>query len=63
MHSDNEYTGIFKNKNIILIQLEGFEHFLINEEHTPTLCSLKNNSFVFTDHYSYKIDAGQTFNS
>ena len=63
MHSDNEYTGIFKNKNIILIQLEGFEHFLINEEYTPTLYSLKNNSFDFTDHYSYKIDAGQTFNS
>ena len=63
MHSDNEYTGIFKNKNIILIQLEGFEHFLINEEYTPTLYSLKNNSFDFTAHYSYKIDAGQTFNS
>ena len=63
MHSKNEYTGIFKDKNIIFVQLESMDIFLLNEKNTPTLHSLKNNSFVFTEHYSYKSSAGPTFNS
>ena len=39
------------------------DDWLLNKENTPTLYSLKNNSFFFTDHYSYFISAGPTFNS
>ena len=37
--------------------------WLLNKNNAPTLHSLKNNSFVFNDHYSYLINAGATFNS
>ena len=62
-HPKNEYTGIFKNKNLIFIQLEGMDNWLLNKNNTPTLHSLKNNSFVFNEHYSYRMDGGSTFNS
>ncbi len=63
MHAENEYTGLFKDKNVIFVQLESMDIWLINKKNTPTLHSLKNNSLVFSDHYSYRIDRGQTFNS
>ena len=59
MHSENEYTGIFKDKNAIFLQLESMDDWLLNEKNTPTLHSLMNNSFVFTEHYSYKIRQAQ----
>lgn len=62
-HPKNEYTGIFKNKNIIFVQLEGMDNWLLNKNNTPTLHSLKNNSFVFNEHYSYRNNEGSTFNS
>ena len=62
-HPKNEYTGIFKNKNLIFIQLEGMENWLLNKNNTPTLHSLKKNSFVFNEHYSYRMGGGSTFNS
>ena len=63
IHEENEYTGRFKDKNIILVQMEGMDDWLLNEENTPTLYSLKKNSFDFTEHYSYDINEGKTFNS
>ena len=47
----NEYTGIFKGKNLILICAEAYSHYVINEELTPTLYRLTNNGFRFTDYY------------
>lgn len=62
-HPKNKYTGIFKNKNLIFIQLEGMDDWLLNKNNTPTLHSLKKNSFIFSEHYSYKINGGSTINS
>ena len=47
----NEYTGIFKGKNLILICAEAYSHYVINEKLTPTLYRLTNNDFKFTDFY------------
>lgn len=47
----NEYTGIFKGKNLILICAEAYSHYVVNEELTPTLYRLTNNGFRFTDYY------------
>ena len=60
---NNEYSGIFKNKNLIFVQLEGMDNWLISEETTPTLYKMMNSSFNFTDHYSYYSGGGSTFNS
>jgi len=62
-HPKNKYTGIFKNKNLIFVQLEGMDSWLLNKNNTPNLYSLKKNSFVFNQHYSYKMSGGSTFNS
>lgn len=47
----NEYTGIFKGKNLIYITAEGFDKIAIDESLTPTLYKLVNNGFVFENYY------------
>lgn len=62
-NSPNSYTGIFQGKNLICLQLEGMDSWLLNETDTPNLYHLMNNSFVFNNHYSYYTGGGSTFNS
>ncbi len=47
----NEYTGLFKDKDIILIIAESFDTIAIDEKLTPTLYKLSNNSFIFNNYY------------
>ena len=61
--SKNEYTGLFKNKNIIIVQLEGIDKWLLDEKTTPTLYKLMNESISFYKHYSFYNGGGSTFNS
>ena len=48
----NEYTGIFKDKNLIYILAEGFNSIAVDKELTPTLYKMVNSSFVFENYYS-----------
>lgn len=59
----NNFTGKYKDKNLIIIQLEGTDDWLINQEDTPTLYNMMNNSINFSNHYSYYNGGGSTFNS
>lgn len=47
-----EYTGMFKDKNLIFILAEGFNEIAVDETRTPTLYKLTNNGFVFNNFYS-----------
>ena len=47
----NEYTGIFKGKNLILIAAESYADAFIREDVTPTLWRLTHNGFYFSDYY------------
>lgn len=47
----NEYTGYFEGKNLILITAEGFSPYAIDKELTPTLYKLANTGFVFNNFY------------
>lgn len=47
----NEYTGLFKGKNLIMITAEAFSAELIDPELTPTLYRLANKGIQFTDYY------------
>ncbi|MCR5804443.1 MAG: sulfatase-like hydrolase/transferase [Clostridia bacterium] len=47
----NEYTGMFEGKNLILITAEAFCPYAIDKDYTPTLYKLANEGFVFTDFY------------
>ena len=47
----NEYTGIFKGKNLIFICAEAFSPYSVSKERTPTIYKLINEGFSFTDYY------------
>lgn len=47
----NEYTGIFKGKNLIFMVAEGFSPIAVDGKLTPTLYKLVNSSFVFENYY------------
>lgn len=48
----NEYTGMFKGYNLIMITAEGFSPYAIHEEKTPTLYKLVREGFVFNNFYT-----------
>ena len=47
----NEYTGLFKGMNIIMITGEAFDTIALDEDLTPTLYMMANNGFVFKNYY------------
>ncbi|MGM9604254.1 MAG: sulfatase-like hydrolase/transferase, partial [Faecousia sp.] len=48
---ENEYTGMFEGKNLILITAESFNYALIDPELTPTLYRLCTQGIHFTNAY------------
>ena len=50
-------------KNLVIIQLEGMDSWIINKNDTPTLYSMMNSGYNFTNHYSFYTGGGSTFNS
>lgn len=47
----NEYTGLFKGKNLIFITVEAWAPAAINKRLTPTLYMMQNEGFVFDNYY------------
>lgn len=61
---NNEYSGIFKGKNLLVIQVESLENFVINQkvngqEITPNLNKLLKNSIYFSN-YNEEVNQGTT---
>ena len=48
----NEYTGMFKDYNVVFFTIEGFSSYGVSEELTPTLYRLMNTGFVFKNFYT-----------
>lgn len=48
----NKYTGMFKNKNLILFMAESFNEIAVSKELTPTLYKLVNSGFHFNNFYT-----------
>ncbi|MGN0267371.1 MAG: LTA synthase family protein [Lachnospiraceae bacterium] len=61
--ASNSHTGLFQGKNVIFLQMEGIDTWMLNETDTPNLWNLKEHSIDFTDHYSIYTGGGSTFNS
>lgn len=59
----NDMTGIFENKNIILVMMESMDDWLINETYTPTIKMMMDKGINFTRHYAPIFSSGATFNS
>ncbi|MBO5376605.1 MAG: sulfatase-like hydrolase/transferase [Bacilli bacterium] len=56
----NEMTGIFKDKNLIMIMLESIDSIVVNKETMPTLYYLSQNGWNFTSRYSALSSGGST---
>ena len=50
--TDNEYTGLLAGKNVILVQLEAIDTWMLQEAYMPNLSKLKAESISFTNHYT-----------
>lgn len=50
--NQNEYTGIFKGKNLIYILGESFSTMAVDAELTPTLYKLVNDGLYFENYYA-----------
>lgn len=48
----NEYTGMFKDYNLIYITAESFYEIAIDEELTPTLYKMTHSGFIFENYYT-----------
>ena len=48
----NDYTGIFKDKNLIFITAESFSFEIIDKNTTPTLYKLKEEGLFFDNFYT-----------
>ena len=60
---DNEWTGRYAGKNLILIQLEAIDTWLVNEQFMPNLYRIQQESLDFTQTFTpLYLDAG-TFNT
>lgn len=59
----NSHTGLFKDKNVIMIMMESVDNTFLNKEIMPTLSSLTTKSLYFTNRYSPIYGIGATFNS
>lgn len=56
-------TGVCRGKNLILIQLEAIDTWMLTPEAMPNLYELYNESVVFDNHYAPTYLAGGTFNT
>lgn len=60
VYEENEKTGIFSGKNLIMIMMESIDNAVVNEEVMPTLSYMKKNGWSFTERYSASNSGGST---
>lgn len=60
---DNEMTGAFADKNLIMIMLESIDTYMLQEEYMPNLWALQENGIQFENHYTPLYLSAGTFNT
>lgn len=61
--TENEMTGIFEGKNLIMIMMESIDTWMLNEDYMPELYSVQQKSLNFTRHYTPLFINAGTFNT
>ncbi len=64
-NNTNDLTGILEGKNVIVLQMEAFQNFVINEEIngievTPVLNSLIQENSIYASNFYYETAGGNT---
>ena len=62
-HVENEMSGIYEGKNLMLIQLESIDTWMLTESYMPNLYALKQQSLTFDKHYTPAYITAGTFNT
>ena len=62
-HEENDMTGVYEGKNLMLIQLESIDTWMLTESYMPNLYALKQESLSFTNHYTPAYITAGTFNT
>lgn len=62
-HTANEMSGIYEGKNLMLIQLEAIDTWMIDEDYMPNLYGIKQESLQFTKHHTPAYITAGTFNT
>lgn len=57
---DNAYTGVFKDKNLIMIMLESIDYYIVDDQYMPTMSKLMDESWVFPGRFSALSSGGST---
>ena len=60
---ENDMTGIFEGKNVVLVLMESMDDWMITEEDTPTLSRLMEEGINFTNFYTPFYGSARTLNS
>ncbi len=60
---DNEKTGMFEGKNVIMVMMESMDDWMVNAEYTPTISHMMENGIDFSKHFSCTFGSGYTFNT
>ncbi len=60
---ENDMTGIFEGKNLILVLMESIDDWLIREDTTPTMCQMMNEGINFTNMYTPIFGSAGTLNA
>ena len=62
-HGENEMTGVFAGKNVVMVLMESMDDWMITQEDTPTLCRLMEEGINFTSFYTPGYGTARTINS
>lgn len=60
---DNGKTGLFKDKNLLMVMLESADTWLLTEDYMPNLYALQQKSINFANHYTPLYLSAGTFNT
>ncbi len=61
--TENEMTGIFEGKNVVLVLMESMDDWMITQSDTPTLHKLMGEGIEFTNFYTPGYGTARTINS
>lgn len=60
---DNSMTGVFKDKNVIVIMMESIDDWMIDPKIMPNLYEMQRKGISFDSHFAPTFGTGYTFNS
>lgn len=60
---ENEMTGVFEDKSLIMVMLESIDTWLITPEYMPNLYALQQEGADFVNHYTPLFLSAGTFNT